>query len=134
MNSRPVNGTPVQRVSHVEQAIQNHFGSPPRFLAFLALHEFEAWLFSSRDVVPTMMIQPQKQLQFVAIRESVTTPEDINERPGFAPSKRLEQLFPAYRKTLHGPTAAARIGLGSIQRECPHFADWLFKLEQFASS
>jgi hypothetical protein len=133
MNSRPVGGTPIQRVSHVEQAILAHFGSPPRFLPFLALHEFEGWLFSSPDVVPTMLIEPKKQGQFVAIRQSVATPEDINERPAFAPSKRLEQLFPAYRKTLHGPTAAARIGLDKIRGECPHFADWLSKLEQFAS-
>jgi hypothetical protein len=62
----------------------------------------------------------------------VTTPEEINERPEFAPSKRIIDLFPAYKKTLHGPTTAARIGLETIRNECPHFNEWMNKLEAFA--
>lgn len=134
MHTRPVNGTPAQRVSHIEQEIQSHFGSPPNFLPFLALHEFEAWLFSSPSELPRTMTLQQKEPEFAAIRASVATPEEINERPQFAPSKRIVQLFPAYKKTLHGPTTAARIGLDGIRASCPHFAAWLDKLEQFANS
>ncbi|HYM59599.1 MAG TPA: DUF4276 family protein, partial [Thermoanaerobaculia bacterium] len=54
MKTRP-NGTPQQRVSHVEQAIRQHFGSPHHFIPFLALHEFEAWLFASPDALPRVM-------------------------------------------------------------------------------
>ena len=54
--------------------------------------------------------------------------------PGFAPSKQIEKLFPAYKKTLHGPTTAARIGLEQIRKECPHFNHWMNKLETFAAS
>ena len=133
MTSRPA-GTPVARVTHVEQAIAMEFGSPPNFLPFLALHEFEAWLFASPDELPRVMTENQKQPQFAAIRASVQTPEEINERPEFAPSKRIEALFPAYKKTLHGPAAAGRIGLERIRAECPHFASWLGKLESFAAS
>ena len=73
MNSRPPNGTPLQRVTHVETAITKHFGGRQNFLPFLALHEFEAWLFSSPTELPRVMTEPQKQPQFEAIRAGVRT-------------------------------------------------------------
>jgi hypothetical protein len=134
MDSRPQNGTPAQRVTHVETAIARHFDSPPDFIPFLALHEFEAWLFSSPAELPRVMTETGKQPRFEAIRAGVTTPEEINERPEFAPSRQIQALFPAYKKTLHGPNTAGRIGLERIRSECPHFAGWLRKLEASASS
>lgn len=134
MSSRPKNGSPTQRVLHVEAAIHTHFGSPKNFLPFLALHEFEAWLFSSPTELPRVMTATSKQTDFAAIRASVRSPEEINERPDHAPSKRIEALFPAYKKTLHGPVAAGRIGLNTIRSECPHFDDWMKRLEAFATA
>jgi hypothetical protein len=134
MTTRPMNGTPLQRVMHVERAVAAHFNSPPNFLPFLALHEFEAWLFSSPVELPRVMTETHKQPQFAAIRGGVGTPEDINERPQHAPSKRIESLFPAYKKTLHGPTTAGRIGLNQIRAECPHFNAWMGQLEAFAAA
>lgn len=134
MKLRPAHGTPIQRVTHVEDAIAEHFDSPPNFVAFLVLHEFEAWLFSSLTELPRVLTEARKQKEFAAIRANVATPEEINERPEFAPSKRITDLFPAYKKTLHGPTTAARIGLEQIRKECPHFNDWMQKLEAFAAS
>lgn len=127
-------GTPLQRVAHVESALARHFGSPQNFLPFLALHEFEAWLFSSPDELPRALTEPNKQPEFAGIRASVATPEHINERPEHSPSKRIARLFPAYKKTLHGPTVASRIGLDQIRGQCPHFDDWLRQLESFASA
>lgn len=133
MDNRPPNGTPEQRVQHVEAAVGSHFGSPGNFVPFFALHEFEAWLFSSPSELPKAMTEPQKQPRFEEIRAEVPTPEDINERPEFAPSKRIVTLFPAYKKTLHGPLTAKRIGLDGIRSECPHFDHWIKILEDFAS-
>lgn len=132
MDSRPTNATPRQRVKHVEKKIAEAFNSPLNFLPFLVLHEFEAWLFSSPDALPRVMTEVHKQPKFEAIRDQVETPEEINERPEHAPSKRIKKLFPAYKKTLHGPTTAARIGLNRIRKECPHFERWMKKLEAFA--
>jgi hypothetical protein len=134
MRSLAPNWVPLRRVIHVEKAIAWHFGSPKNLIPFLALHEFEAWLFSSPDELPRVMTESRKQPQFAAICNSVATPEEINERPQFAPSKRIEALFPAYKKTLHGPTTAARIGLDRIRARCPHFDGWIRKLEAFAAS
>jgi hypothetical protein len=134
MNSRVPNWPPLRRVIHVEKEIAHRFGTPPNFLPFLVLHEFEAWLFSSPTELPRVMTEPEKQPQFEAIRASVATPEEINERPQFAPSKRIETIFPAYKKTLHGPTTAGRIGLERIRAECPHFDAWMKRLEAFAAA
>jgi len=133
MKTRP-NASAVQRVTHVERAIAESFGAPDNFTPFLALHEFEAWLFSSPVVLPGVMSEMNKMQDFTSICESAETPEDINERTDHTPSKRIKSLFPAYRKTLHGPITANRIGLDRIRSKCPHFDAWISSLETFASA
>lgn len=132
MATRPAPVDFSARIIHVETSLSNHFDDG-RFLPFLALHEFEAWVFSCPNTLPTVMTEPAKQPQFASISNSVQTPEQINERPGFNPGARIESLFPTYRKPLHGPIAAQRIGLQLIRGRCPHFNAWLDRLEQFAA-
>ena len=129
MDTRPPDGTPLERVKHVENAVDNHFGDSKNLLIFFTLHEFEAWLFSSTETLPRVMTEPEKEPAFSAIRTEFKTPEEINERPRYAPSKRIDSIFPAYKKTVHGPTAAARIGLDRIRDQCPHFNWWIEQLE-----
>ena len=131
MNTRPPTGGNL-RASHVEAQMVIDLGSPRNYLPFLALHEFEAWLFSSPDELPAVMTERGKQSELETILSTFTSPEDINERPDCAPSKRIKKIFPAYRKTLHGPLTAGRIGLESIRNSCPHFNQWLTKLENYA--
>jgi hypothetical protein len=56
------------------------------------------------------MTELHKQSQFAAIRAGVATPEEINDRPEFAPSKRIEMLFPAIGK----PFTAPRLPFASV--------------------
>ena len=132
--SLPVQGGPVARVEHVESALFCHFGSSPTFLPFLLLHEFEALVFASPTELLKVIPTADKQAEFSSICAGFQTPEEINDRPEFAPSKRLRSLFPRYRKTLHGPTTVARIGLTRIRQQCPHFNGWMQRLEAFAAS
>lgn len=132
MNTRPAIGGNL-RASHVETQMVADLGSPRNYFPFLALHEFEAWLFSSPDELPAVMTAREKQADFAAILSSFSSPEEINERPEFAPSKRIRNIFPGYRKTLHGPLTAGRIGLERIRSNCPHFNQWLTKLENYAA-
>lgn len=76
------------------------------------------------------MTQLEKKAQFAGIREAHPTPEDIDEADW--PSYRILALFDAYRKPLHGPIAARRIGLDQLRSECPHFDEWIGKLEYYA--
>jgi len=55
--------------------------------------------------------------------------EEIDDDPHAAPSKRIEQLCPAYQKPFYGALAARRIGIDVIRQECPHFNEWLSALE-----
>lgn len=126
--------SPTHRVEHVEQRIRAHFDSVPNFIPFLMLHEFEACLFSDPSILPQVLHASGRAGDFSAIRRRFTSPEEINEEPSTAPSKRIEALFGrGYQKALHGPQVAKRIGLEAIRRECPHFAKWLAELENFAA-
>jgi hypothetical protein len=133
METRP-NSSPQDRVLHVEKSIFADCGSPQNFRPFLALHEFESWLFSSREELSQTMTQPEKAPLIAAIRDAFETPEDINEDPATAPSKRIQEVFPEYKKTLHGPLAAGRIGIAAIRGECAHFDEWVSELEIFATA
>jgi hypothetical protein len=131
MADRPIPVDLFTSIHHVEKAITNHFHDG-RLLPFLALHEFEAWVFSCPTTLPQVMADVAKQRQFASVCNHYETPEQINERPGHNPAARIVNLFPAYRKTLHGPTATNRIGVQLIRKRCPHFHDWLTKLENYA--
>ncbi len=133
MDTRP-KGKPALRVRHVEEALREHFGKQRNFLPYLALHEYEALLFSSRDELPRAMTQPKAQAAFAQIIDQFNTPEEINERPGFSPSKRIEAIFPGYRKTFHGPLVSQRIGLQVMREKCAHFNAWCCEIEAFATS
>ncbi|MBK8042873.1 MAG: DUF4276 family protein [Haliscomenobacter sp.] len=60
-----------------------------------------------------------------------TNPEEINESPETAPSKRIIQYLPDYegQKAQVGPLVAEDIGLNLLRQKCPHFNDWINKLE-----
>ena len=57
-------------------------------------------------------------------------PEEINDRPETAPSKRIIKYFSSYQNPLHGCLVALDVGLDTMRARCPHFAQWLKKLEQ----
>ncbi|HWO19954.1 MAG TPA: DUF4276 family protein [Kofleriaceae bacterium] len=127
MASRP-DGTPRQRVDHVQSAFAAAVGDP-RFLPFLALHEFEAWLFCDLGERVRWIYEGGDVEMLRAVRQSVTTPEEINEGYHTAPSRRVMAACPGYQKTLHGPLAVMEIGIDAIRAQCPHFNEWLVRLE-----
>jgi len=131
MTTRPAPLDLFTRVTHVEAALGNAFNDA-RFLPFLSLHELEAWVFSCPDTLPSVMTQPRQQPMFAAACNGVKTPEQINERPGQNPAAVIGSIFSGYQKVLHGPTALERIGLERIRDRCPHFNEWIKRLEAFA--
>ena len=122
------------RASTVEQAILDDIssatGHAQRFVPHVVMHEFEGLLFSSPDRFAQSLGRPDLRDEFRAIREEFETPEDINDSPDTAPSKRVRSLHPPYRKPLMGPLAVETIGLDAVRKACPLFSDWLAALEQ----
>jgi len=74
--------------------------------------------------------------RLLAIRAAAETPEHINDNPDTKPARHLERELrnPRYRKTLHGPIAAKRIGVQVIEEECHFFAGWIEKLRALENS
>jgi Domain of unknown function (DUF4276) len=134
-----IQGSTEAKASYVEEAILGdvsgtmgpHFDSR-RFVPFVMMHEFEGLLFSDCEAFGRGIGQPGLSLNFRKIRDGFDSPEDINDSPHSAPSRRIEDIVPQYEKPLLGTLAVLEIGLSTIRRECPHFAAWLNKLESLA--
>jgi hypothetical protein len=100
-----------------------------RFVPFVVMHEFEGLLFSDCAALSRCIGRSDLERSFQQIRDGFATPEEINDSPDTAPSKRVEALVPSYDKPLFGVLAILGIGLRRIREECPHFDDWLTELE-----
>jgi hypothetical protein len=100
-----------------------------RFLPYVQLHEFEGLLFSDASAFAAAVGRPELAQPFGAIRRQFATPEDIDDSPDGAPSKRVIHIHPQYRKVVEGRRAANAIGIPTIRRECPHFRAWVERLE-----
>ena len=100
-----------------------------RFVPFVVMHEFEGLLFSDCAAFGHGIGRRDLEQEFARIRDDFKTPEDINDSPDNAPSKRVERLVSGYEKPLLGALAVLEIGLARIREECPHFANWLSNLE-----
>ncbi len=105
-----------------------------RFIPFVMMHEFEALLFSDCERSSRGMGHPELVDDLQEIRNSFDSPEEINDTPDGAPSKRIEKLLPRYQKPLLGLQAVQEIGLPKIRKECPHFSNWLSRLENLAEN
>lgn len=104
-----------------------------RLIPYLQLHEYEGLLFSDPAAFATGISQAHLSTAFQIIRDAFPTPEDINNSPTTAPSKRVLATYPKYRKVLHGKNGAAAVGIDRMRRECPHFRSWLETIEALAS-
>jgi len=112
-------------------AIVEHVGCrSERFIPHIQPYEYEGLLFSDIDaLVNTDPNWSSSRTKLQEIRNDAESPEHINDGYDTKPSKRLEDnLSPRYKKTLHGPLAAEKITLSTIERECKHFREWMEKL------
>jgi hypothetical protein len=100
-----------------------------RFLPFVVMHEFEGLLFSDCAAFSRGISRPDLEGELRRIRDQVESPEDIDDSPITAPSKRIQALVPGYEKPLLGVLAVLEIGLVLIREECPHFRSWLQRLK-----
>ena len=104
-----------------------------RFIPYVMMHEYEAMLFSDCAGFADGIGRPELSSQFQGIRDRFGTPEEIDDSPASAPSKRIAALVPGYQKPLAGTNAARKIGLATIRAECPNFRHWLEHLEAVAA-
>ena len=105
-----------------------------RFVPYLQRHEMEALVLASSKALYGIF-DAEEDLKGLAELETEIadkSPEEINDGPETAPSKRLLRCIPGYRKTLHGPMAIEDTGLQAVRDRCPRFNHWIATLESLA--
>jgi hypothetical protein len=105
--------------------------NPAQFIPYVQMHDFEALLFSDISVLAADNLRISMQL--ACILGSFSCPEEINDNYETCPSRRIKQHIENYVKTVDGIIAAHKIGLTKIRRECPHFNEWITKLEDIGN-
>ncbi|AVO40396.1 DUF4276 family protein [Simplicispira suum] len=126
----PASAKGQDKARFLEAALGQDIGQK-NFIPHLLVHEFEALLFAQIDAFAQWTDDDQALEPLRAI-SSKTLPEDINDSPHTAPSKRILAAMPDYQKSFHGPLIACDIGLDAIRAVCPHFDSWLRAIEALA--
>jgi len=131
-----------RRGDHVEQAMIDdlaaHAGEAFQkelFIPYVQVHEFEALLFSDVDKMAEVLAQVSPEdrgrlaARFKDILDEAGPPEAINDGWETCPSRRISGIVPRYKKPTFGPLVGGRIGLDVLRVQCPHFGQWLTRLE-----
>ena len=126
-------GSALDAVRHVEGALSVTMGSPARFIPFIALHEFEAWYFANPIKVAEFFGTPSVAETMEQASREAGGPENINQGKETHPSKWLERYGMGFRKT-SAVALLQEIGIDTIRIACPHFNNWLTRLEKLGIS
>ena len=104
-----------------------------KVIPYVQKHEFEALLFADTKAFVEIRVPPERVEQLAAIR-SRFEPEDIDDNPDTAPSKRIAAIVPGYDKVVDGVVVASKVGVQTMRDACPGFHAWLTRLEALGSS
>ena len=121
------------RCEKLEQAMQVDIDDW-RFIPYLQRHEFEALVLAGLPELEKLLDHPADLAGLGRLRADVgpLTPEDVDDGPETAPSKRLGRFIPAYNrggKVLYGELVTEGTGIAVLRSLCPRFGDWIGKLE-----
>ena len=119
-----------EKIAALETAIASNINHP-RFIPYVQLHEFETFVLVDADRLLIMYPDGETRINRLKKEIGLLPPEEINDSPQTAPSKRIIKHLPEYegQKAQVGPMVAADIGLHNLRAKCPHFAEWMAKLE-----
>lgn len=121
---------PYRRVEVLEAELAEEI-QDDRFIPYLQIHEFEALILSQPDVFGRLFEHRDREVQaLVDICRQYDTPEKIDDGQQTHPKARIKALLPDYDENVDGPLSATDIGLEVIRNKCPHFDEWLTRLEQ----
>lgn len=118
------------RCERLEQALKNDI-EDWRFSPYIQRHEFEALVLAAQDCLADLYDAEDQLSGLAKLQAEIAgmAPEEINDSPATAPSKRLLRQIPGYRKSEDGPDAIDLAGLAHVRSRCPRFDAWLTGLE-----
>lgn len=103
--------------------------------SYVQKYEFEALLFSDPGALDRLYgDQYQYGSALARVRSQFRSPEDINDDPKTAPSRRLAGVVAGYEKVVDGPLIAMETKLSTIRSVCPRFDAWVSRLESLGDS
>lgn len=128
----PPNGTTaIEKVRHIEANLEKDLNIS-NFIPYIQLHEFEALVFAGLDYL--IADYPGKGKAIDVLKKELASfanaPENVNNNPTTAPSKRLEKALGKYNKVKSGVTVTDKIGIDNLVKFCPHFSAWIEKLKK----
>lgn len=118
----------IEKVNHLEKEFQKDFNTD-RLIPFLMLHEFETYLFASPQEFDRVFPTENASSKIDDIKRQYDSPEDIDDGDYTHPARRIKDIIPKFNKRLWGTMIIRKTGIGRIREECPHFNEWLAKLE-----
>lgn len=106
-----------------------------RLLPYIQQYEFEALVLAALPSLRQLLDAPDQLTGLTALEAEIATlaPEDVNDGPDTAPSKRLLNHIPGYSKILFGELATVHAGLSALRRACPRFNGWIDHLEKLGA-
>jgi hypothetical protein len=121
---------PYERVALLESALAHDLGDE-RFIPYIQLHEFEALILADPQQLDWEYLFESPAIERLVELTREANPEEINDGPETAPSKRIIAEIPAYekQKAAVGPFVAEKIGLDVLWQRCRHFREWMEKIE-----
>jgi hypothetical protein len=114
----------------LQESLAQHIADR-RFIPYLQCHEFEALVLVDPARMGTLYDVPNVQMEALC-REcgAFRTPEEIDLGQTSHPKYRIERRVPDYDENVAGPLVAEDIGLATLRARCPHFGQWLTRLEE----
>jgi hypothetical protein len=115
------------RVGDIEKAIHMKFDNNMDIIPYIQRHEIEALMFSGKEGFDLVIDNKGAKDKVDIIIDNFPNPEDINNSPDTAPSKRLAKIF-NYDKTGDGEMIFEMLGIEVMLQKCPRFKNWIDKL------
>lgn len=105
----------AERVGRLEEEMEKEIADP-RFLPYLQRHEFEALVLAALPALEAILVEREDRIGLKRLIADLgdLAPEDVNDGPNTAPSKRLQAFIPSYNpgdrrkgegKSVYGPQA-----------------------------
>ena len=121
------------RIGQLVQSLIGNAWHAGKVIPYVQKHEFEALLFADTDAFAAINASVDAVAQLAAT-QGEAAPEDIDDSPESAPSKRIAEIMPHYHKVRDGVDVAAAVGLTAMRSACPRFNAWLTRLEALAET
>lgn len=125
---------PHKRAGFIEVGMAADLNIGQRFVPYIQVHEFDALLLTEPAFISDLDpgITQEMLASFTSIVDSYSTPELVNDE--HPPSHQIAKVIPSYGrlKATLVPALLERIGLPKLRARCPHFGEWISKLEGLA--